>query len=186
VRSKWKRRGKTRRTRKVSPARIEYPLIDSSAYKTKLIIEQGGCQLPSCSCSGGSSNDYVQHHKDFWGKRENPLLAQKGIIDLLCKPECHDCHDRVHKIAAAIVFFLEKYKSIGVGKLIWAVVNLLGERCINVGFVLLKEFIPTGIVQMENWRCELAENGDRVANIKKYIEMRIELESLIEKIQRAA
>jgi hypothetical protein len=167
--------GKVRRSRRFLK---EEQLSPSKGLKLWLIVEsEKGCRLPSCD-SQKDPERLAKHHWNFRGERENPLYNPK-IIHLLCP----SCHDRVHKIAGVIIFYLEILFSVEINTLIQKVAQVLGEVSENVTFVLVEELKPAGLVQIRKGRCKLIESeGVRIANIKKYLE--INSPELIKRMRR--
>ncbi|MBU1255364.1 hypothetical protein KKH35_00655 [Patescibacteria group bacterium] len=150
----------------------ERKLLNSATLKSLIIlnIDTGAkCQLPSCYEIIKDSNKASRHHWTYQGRAEDPLFFPKAI-HIFCG---NSCHDRVHKIAAVIIFYLEIFICINTEALIKKVARALKETYENVAFVLTKELKPASLVQVKKEKCQLivARNDRRIRNIKIYIKI---------------
>lgn len=134
--------------------------------KMFMTIESGEkCCFPTCS-SYLSPERAFKHHWDFKGKRE--------IFDDLRKIHicCYKCHDRIHKIAAVMIFYLEFLGSVQEMHLVKKVAKFLGEDPKNIFFVLKKEFRPAGLVVVKKGKYRVLKvESWWIDRIKKYLEI---------------
>ncbi|MAF20435.1 MAG: hypothetical protein CMI55_02010 [Parcubacteria group bacterium] len=140
--------------------------LSPALRKALMVIGSGGkCCFPTCS-SCLSPEQAFKHHWNFKGKRR--VFDDLRKIHLCCR----GCHDRIHIIAAVMIFYLEFFGSIQEVLLVRKVAGFLGEDRQNVFFVLKEEFKPAGLVAIKEGRYQLLD-VERwwIDRIKQYLEI---------------
>ncbi len=155
--------------RKTSVRKRKAVRPSSYLVKSFLMTESDLCRLPSCS-RRGNAGDFRMHHWDFRGQREDPLY-NPWAVHLVHSV----CHDRIHKIAGSIVYYLENYISTKRNILIRRMLIMLENEVVeNIRFVLREELIPANLILVKNGKYELnteSQNSLTIRNIKKYLEI---------------
>jgi len=161
------RRFRRRHLSNVSSFFDERLLLDSTTLKSLIIINTDKrCQLPSCYKTR-NPQELSKHHWNYQGRTENPLFFPRAIHLL-----CLSCHDRTHKIAGMLIFWLEILGLVKTEELIKKVSRIFKEPYKNVRFVLVDELKRAGIVEIRKGRCKLMISEEkRIRNIKKYLEI---------------